>query len=206
LAQRKQIGNKKKERGNWWYLRGENHFAAQCYKKALEFLDFYVEGSDNLPGNDGPDVNELLDDRMKVYNNMAAAQMKLEQYDAALSSVDKVIKCQPNNTKALFRKGKILYIKNNIEESVDCMKKALDSDPNESEIRAELIKIQTKLKADIEVEKKLYRKMLSSQDNAEPDNATIVKQWVKIGVVFGIISAVVAAALAYKFKYDTLFD
>jgi FK506-binding protein 8 len=43
-----------------------------------------------------------------VYNNLAAAQMKIKAYDTALQSVANVLRCQPKNVKALFRKGKVL--------------------------------------------------------------------------------------------------
>jgi Tetratricopeptide repeat. len=50
----------------------------------------------------------LMEDCLKVYNNLAAAQMKIKAYDAALQSVENVLRCQPNNVKAVFRKGKVL--------------------------------------------------------------------------------------------------
>lgn len=53
------------------------------------------------------ELQELLEIRVKVYNNLAAAQMKISAYDAALTSVDNVLRCQPENVKALFRKGKV---------------------------------------------------------------------------------------------------
>ena len=49
-----------------------------------------------------------MEDCLKVYNNLAAAQMKIKAYDAALQSVENVLRCQPNNVKAVFRKGKVL--------------------------------------------------------------------------------------------------
>lgn len=52
-------------------------------------------------------LQELLEIRVKVYNNLAAAQMKIAAYDTALVSVDNVLRCQPENVKALFRKGKV---------------------------------------------------------------------------------------------------
>lgn len=52
-------------------------------------------------------LQDLLEDRLSVNNNMAAAQIKLELYDAALTSVQAVLRCQPNNVKALFRKAKV---------------------------------------------------------------------------------------------------
>ena len=50
----------------------------------------------------------MLDDRLKVYNNMGAAQMKIEAYDAALKSVEHVLRCQTDNVKALYRKSKVM--------------------------------------------------------------------------------------------------
>ena len=52
-------------------------------------------------------IQDLIEIRIKVYNNLAAAQMKISAYDTALSSVDNVLRCQPENVKALFRKGKV---------------------------------------------------------------------------------------------------
>lgn len=52
-------------------------------------------------------LQELLETRVKVYNNLAAAQMKISAFDVALTSVDNVLRCQPENVKALFRKGKV---------------------------------------------------------------------------------------------------
>ena len=62
-------------------------------------------------GNDKDDLyrqlDEILDDRLKVLNNMAMAQIKLGSDDAALQSLETVLRCQPNNIKALFRKAKV---------------------------------------------------------------------------------------------------
>lgn len=47
--------NKKRERGNWWYTRGENNLAIQCYRRALDYLD-EVEGGGTLEGGQKPQV------------------------------------------------------------------------------------------------------------------------------------------------------
>lgn len=99
--------NKKRERGNWWFARDEPIIAIQCYRRALDFL---------LPSNDDAtkqpedkikdsELQALLEDRTKVYNNLAAAQLKTEAYEAALESVENVLRVEPHNVKALFRKG-----------------------------------------------------------------------------------------------------
>lgn len=51
--------------------------------------------------------DELLDVRVKCLNNMAASQLKLDHYDAALKSCVSALEHQPDNIKALFRMGKV---------------------------------------------------------------------------------------------------
>lgn len=71
--------------------------------------------SEPISENDDPKQRELTDaalqdlmeDRINVSNNMAAAQMKQGAYDAALQSLHIVLRCQPNNVKALYRKSKV---------------------------------------------------------------------------------------------------
>lgn len=67
---------------------------------------------DKQPEVSDSDLQDLLEDRINVSNNMAAAQIKLELYDAALNSLQTVLRCQPNNVKALFRKAKVGYFFN----------------------------------------------------------------------------------------------
>ena len=55
------------------------------------------------------DLQALLEDRLRVYNNLAAAQIKTQAYEAALKSVENVLRCQPQNVKALFRKGTLTF-------------------------------------------------------------------------------------------------
>ncbi|CAL8099070.1 unnamed protein product [Orchesella dallaii] len=113
VSERRETGNRKRERGNWWYGRGESSLAIQCYRRALEFLD-EAEGGIQYPSGGSAEkitisdeLRALFDDRIKTLNNMAQAQLKLQAYEPALNSVESVLKCQPNNVKALFRKGKV---------------------------------------------------------------------------------------------------
>ena len=39
IPDRKAIGIRKRERGNWWYNRQEYRQAIQCYRSAIDYLD-----------------------------------------------------------------------------------------------------------------------------------------------------------------------
>ncbi|KAG8227087.1 hypothetical protein J437_LFUL007424 [Ladona fulva] len=174
--ERKKIGNKKRERGNWWYTRDEHNFAIQCYRRALDFLDD-IEGGiivepdkeESKPNED--ELQDLLEDRLKVYNNLAAAQMKIKAYDTALASVQNVLRCQPKNVKALFRKGKILAAKGDTEAAIPVLRLASQLEPESKVIHQELARLVKQKKKDSEMEKNLYRKMFG-QDKIEDSEST----------------------------------
>lgn len=46
---KKATGNRKRERGNFWFKRNEFNLAIQLYRKALEFLDENVETFEPAP-------------------------------------------------------------------------------------------------------------------------------------------------------------
>ncbi|XP_038119862.1 peptidyl-prolyl cis-trans isomerase FKBP8 isoform X1 [Culex quinquefasciatus] len=171
-AARKDIGNKKRLRGNFWMKRQEYNLAIQSYRRALEYLD-ESEGGITKPTADGEaeptnaDLQELLEDRMKVYNNLALAQLKIGANDAALKSVDHVLHCQPSNTKALFRKGKILHAKGETKEAIAFLQKAATLDEDDKLIQSELSKMILKSKREARNEKDLYQKMLGHAQKLE---------------------------------------
>jgi FK506-binding protein 8 len=62
---------------------------------------------------------------------MAAAQLKLQAFEPALNSVEAVLKCQPTNVKALFRKGKILGEKGDTEKALKVLQRAKELEPED---------------------------------------------------------------------------
>ncbi|XP_054000627.1 peptidyl-prolyl cis-trans isomerase FKBP8 isoform X1 [Hylaeus anthracinus] len=164
--QRKEIGNNKRERGNWWFTRNEPTLAIQCYRRALQFLlpmesrtSYQNEVEDSTTD---AELQALLEDRMKVYNNLAAAQMKTQAYDAALKSVESVLSCQPQNVKALFRKGKLLHYKGEHALAYQTLLQAAKLEPETKAIQVELAILKEKNAKDAQHEKNLYRKMFGT--------------------------------------------
>ncbi|KAJ1530594.1 hypothetical protein ONE63_005476 [Megalurothrips usitatus] len=216
IAERKRIGNRKRERGNWWYGRGDNTLAIQCYRRALDYLDEAVGGIQIEPDNalEDPDKEEkefslqdILEDRLKVYNNLAAAQLKIGSLDAALMSVENVLRCQPNNVKALFRKAKVLSEKGENQAASEVLEKITILDPENKTVHVELRKERSKVRENTKQQKNLYQKMMGGTTavpkqrktacNSRPKLASVLP-W---GVVVGSMAAVVAGMVAYRLKF-----
>lgn len=187
-------------------------------RRALEYLDESVGGITNptLDGEIEPtnaQLQELLEDRIKVYNNMAQAQMKIQAYEAALKSVDTVLQCQPNNVKALFRKGKILEAKADVAGAIPLLRKAATLDPENKSIQNELSRLILKSKREARNEKDLYQKMLGqaqildtkTQQKKQTSTAVVsevnnkLKLW---SYTLGSVLISVAAIALYRYKYS----
>ncbi|XP_043498544.1 peptidyl-prolyl cis-trans isomerase FKBP8 [Polistes fuscatus] len=165
ISKRKEIGNKKRIRGNWWFARNEHTIAIQCYRRALDFLIPSNNSSTDEIEESATDteLQDLLENRMAVYNNLTAAQIKTEAYDAALKNVENVLTCQPQNIKALFRKGRIYHLKGEHSLAYATFLQAAKLDPESKAIRQELAILKRKNVKDAQHEKILYRKMLGTQ-------------------------------------------
>ncbi|XP_043981016.1 FKBP prolyl isomerase 16 isoform X2 [Gambusia affinis] len=139
IADRIRIGNQKRERGNFHFQREEYSLAARAYYVALEVL--------TTRSQDGNDVGmkeeeeEVREYRVKCLNNLATAQLRLEQFNEALHTSRDVLTLQPNNVKALFRTGKLLSDKGEYKEAMEVLKQALKLEPTTKAIHAELSKL-----------------------------------------------------------------
>ncbi|XP_071512246.1 peptidyl-prolyl cis-trans isomerase FKBP8 isoform X1 [Panulirus ornatus] len=198
IAKRMVIGNRKRERGNWWFNREEYSMAIQCYSAAVDFLD---DAEEEYGENVRPEVKDILVERLKALNNMGAAQMKIEAYDVALKSLDAVLKCQPNNVKALFRKGKVLGLQGNIKESIYFLKKALELEPESRLIHQELAKMREKARTEADSEKSLYRRMLGlTKDKTQSDTRYPVIKDFPWKTWFITFVTLLVALVAYRYQ------
>ncbi|XP_043120154.1 FKBP prolyl isomerase 16 isoform X2 [Puntigrus tetrazona] len=107
IPDRIRIGNQKRERGNFYFQREEYSMAAQAYCMALDMLTTRTYESQSCAAEE--EEEEVNDYRVKCLNNLAAAQLKLGQFDEALHTSRDVLFLDPQNVKALFRKGKAIH-------------------------------------------------------------------------------------------------
>lgn len=142
VADRIRVGNQKRERGNFHFQREEFCLAARAYRIALDVLTTRSPATpDGGAGSAEAEAEEVRDYRVKCLNNLAAAQLKLEQFAEALQTSRDVLTLEPNNVKALFRAGKLLSETGEYKEAMEVLKKALKLEPATKAIHVELSKL-----------------------------------------------------------------
>ncbi|XP_012064601.1 PREDICTED: peptidyl-prolyl cis-trans isomerase FKBP8 [Atta cephalotes] len=208
VKERRELGNKKRQRGNWWFVRKELNFAIQCYRRASEYLqidgmNWNEENEESGPITDSQ-LQELLDDCIKVYNNLAAALIEIGSYNTALENVERVLKYQPKNSKALFRKGRILKAKGNYGKAYMAFLEVQKIDPDIKSLQTELMTLKEIILKQTEKEKHLYAKMLGINKETDKSSKNIkVEEKSKLakGILWTAIgaSAAVIGILVHRF-------
>ena len=114
-----------------------------------------------------------------------------------------MLKIEPNNEKALFRKSKVLIEKCQLDEAIGILRRVNRLYPNNKECQAELARLTSKVKAGKEKEQMLSRKMLGLDKvplTPEKDASLFSKQ-VKIALAAaGGIGALVATYLMKQYN------
>ncbi|CAM4627949.1 peptidyl-prolyl cis-trans isomerase FKBP8 isoform X1 [Caretta caretta] len=139
------LSKQKRERGNFHFEREEYQWAMQSYQLALGILD--------SPGAVPPspeEEEELQEHQVKCLNNCAAAQLKLQLFEEVLASCSAVLHIDPDNVKALYRKGKLLSERGEDQEAMKILKRALQLEPTTKAIHAELSKLAKRQKGQAE--------------------------------------------------------
>jgi len=162
LEERKNIGLRKKDRGNFWFSRCQYSQAVQCYRKAVEYFDdekIQVEVSMDRYSLEQP-FQDLITEKIKAYNNLAQSQIKLEAYDTALASLKNVLKLDPNNEKALFRKAKALAEKGEIDIAVGTLRRVVRLYKDNKLAQSELQRLLSRQAQYNQTAKNMSKKML----------------------------------------------
>ncbi|XP_063003195.1 peptidyl-prolyl cis-trans isomerase FKBP8 [Elgaria multicarinata webbii] len=152
-----ELANRKRERGNFHYQRADYVMAINSYDVALKV----IRSSSKVDFSPEEEA-ELVEVKVKCLNNLAASQLKLDHYEAALRSCNQVLEQQPDNIKALFRKGKVLAQQGEYSDAIPILKAALKLEPSNKTIHTELSKLAKKHADQRSVETEMYRKMLGN--------------------------------------------
>nr|XP_005898381.2 PREDICTED: peptidyl-prolyl cis-trans isomerase FKBP8 [Bos mutus] len=151
------LANRKRECGNAHYQRADFVLAANSYDLAIKAITSSAKVDMTFE-----EEEQLLQLKVKCLNNLAASQLKLDHYGAALRSCSLVLEHQPDNIKALFRKGKVLAQQGEYSEAIPILRAALKLEPSNKTIHAELSKLVKKHAAQRSTETARYQKMLGN--------------------------------------------
>ncbi|KAK9409122.1 peptidyl-prolyl cis-trans isomerase FKBP8 [Crotalus adamanteus] len=157
------LANRKRERGNFHYQRADYVLAANSYDIALKVIN-----SNTKVDFSAEEEAELVEVKIKCLNNLAASHLKLDHFEAALRSCNQVLEQQPDNIKALFRKGKVLAQQGEYSGAIPILKAALKLEPSNKTIHTELSKLAKKHADQRNVEAEMYRKMLGNPGSSTP--------------------------------------
>jgi FK506-binding protein 4/5 len=92
---------------------------------------------DEEEGKDETDTAKQL--KASIFLNIAACDIKLGEWREAIEFCDKALDIEPQNQKALYRKGKALALLQEWDESKKIFQSLLQLDPENNDVKRELV-------------------------------------------------------------------
>lgn len=117
IEQKLQILNLIKESGNHFYRAGDYVKSARKYKKVTRYYNFFIDHTNDAEEKKALDTFQLVN-----LTNLAATELKLEDFNDVRFSCSAVIKIDTNNSKAFYRRGIANLELNNFELALDDLK------------------------------------------------------------------------------------
>ncbi|EQC31852.1 hypothetical protein SDRG_10636 [Saprolegnia diclina VS20] len=121
--------------------------------------DKYLEGAkycdDDHEATDAQKVT-LKEMQTILYLNGAMASLKTKSYTAAASAAAKALKLDKTNVKALFRHGVALMHLNDLDRAKEDLLAAAKLDPQNRDVRRELVVLKTKMEEAKKVQKSAF--------------------------------------------------
>eukprot|EP01062_Namystynia_karyoxenos_P082461 TRINITY_DN9292_c1_g1_i1.p1 TRINITY_DN9292_c1_g1~~TRINITY_DN9292_c1_g1_i1.p1 ORF type:complete len:489 (+),score=172.09 TRINITY_DN9292_c1_g1_i1:75-1541(+) len=152
--------------------RGTAAFKTQSWQEALSQYEKGVSYLDDL--DDEVDaVEQLRPLLLSLSLNVAAVGLKTGDTGKTISAADKVLAKDPDNVKALFRRGQARVARGEHEDAVGDFKRCAELDPGNKEVERALAKAQQGAKAARQKEKEMLKGMFGglAKHSAEQEAA-----------------------------------
>ncbi|KAG0608755.1 hypothetical protein M758_8G129900 [Ceratodon purpureus] len=154
---------KRKEDGNALFKAGNYARAAKRYEKAVKLIE-YDSSFDDAQKKQAKAL------KISCNLNMAACKLKLKDYREVVKLTTKVLELESTNIKALYRRVQAYIELLDLDYAETDIKKALDLDPDNKEVKLEYKRLKQKQVEQNKKEAKLYGNMfarLSKMEAAE---------------------------------------
>ncbi|KFO79228.1 Tetratricopeptide repeat protein 1 [Cuculus canorus] len=129
-----------KEKGNEQFKKGDYGEAEDSYTKALQICPACFQK-----------------DRAVLFSNRAAAKMKQDKTEAALSDCSKAVELDPNYIRALLRRAELYEKTEKLDEALEDYKAILEKDPSVHQAREACMRLPRQIE---ERNEKLKKEML----------------------------------------------
>ncbi|XP_074268499.1 peptidyl-prolyl cis-trans isomerase FKBP62-like [Silene latifolia] len=149
-----EAAGKKKEEGNVLFKAGKYVRASKRYEKAVKYIEYDTSFSDD-------EKKQCKTLKVSCNLNNAACKLKLKDYKAAEKLCTKVLELDSVNVKALYRRAQAYIHLADLELAELDIKKALEIDPDNREVKLEYKTLREKIKEYNRKDAQLYGKMFS---------------------------------------------
>lgn len=159
-AEKIEAAGKKKEEGNALFKVGKYFRASKKYEKAAKYIEYDTSFSEEEKKQSKP---------LKVTCNLnnAACKLKLKDYTQAEKLCTKVLEIESQNVKALYRRAQAYIQTADLELAEMDIKKALEIDPNNRDVKLEYRTLKEKQKEYNKKAAKFYGNMFARMSKLE---------------------------------------
>jgi len=159
---------KKKKKGNTFFGMRKYDKACDFYSKALGVFSESDLKKEELKEEEKAEIKK---NQASCHSNTALCKLKLKQFADCIESCDKALEIEPENVKAIYRRGQAhAYNGNNPSALVD-LKEAAKLNPEDKQIAKMVEVIKKRLRLEKKKEKDLYRGMFEKMTLAKGKNA-----------------------------------
>lgn len=155
-----EVAGKKKEDGNALFNAGKYLRASKKYDKATKYIEY-----DNAFSEDEKSQTKAL--KFTCNLNNAACKLKLKEYREAANLCSKVLEVDSKNVKALYRRAQAYIETADLEQAESDIKKALEIDPNNRDVKLEYKTLKEKQKEYNKQEAKLFGNIFNRMSRLE---------------------------------------
>ena len=116
----------------------ENLVKEKLKKENLKTIDEEDDKHDQEKNGNQNFLNNLLQIKSQLYSNMAACQLKNNNYPMAKINCTNCLNIKPENVKALYRRAQAFTMLNDYDEAIQDLNTAGALEPNNSDIKQRL--------------------------------------------------------------------
>uniref|UniRef100_A0A0B7A6C0 peptidylprolyl isomerase n=1 Tax=Arion vulgaris TaxID=1028688 RepID=A0A0B7A6C0_9EUPU len=144
----------RKAKGTDFFKKGQIEKAMANYNTVLDYLD----GESTLDGDEKEKRDGLV---LAARLNLAACELKLDEYTKAITHCNEALEISTKNTKAFYRRAQAYQKRKDYDKALQDYQQVVSLEPDNVAAKNQIIACKKKLQELLQEEKKLYANMFS---------------------------------------------